>query len=264
MQETFARYGLVPMIQHSLIHFTCTIHMIKLLELPTEIWLYNRPINLERVNNIADSLITKQQPLSIFLQCIFNKKTNCLEIIDGQHRYNAIKYVQTRLTNDGTNNWFYSSILPIEIKIYQPEDKEVKEWFCEINNCIPTPELYLDPKIEKKKAIEEILNKFYLQYNTHFTGAISPYIPNTNKENFTELICYIYDTADSSLEIKQYIYTIIDNINNLIEDKVTNDDPKKFNKKINQKSMEKCYKTGLFLFLASKEKLYQMIAEYKL
>ena len=55
----------------------------------------------------------------------------------------------------------------------------------------------------------------------------------------------------------------MDNINKLIEEKVKNDDQKKFNKKITQKSMEKCYKTGLFLFLSNEDEFKFLIRNYK-
>ena len=57
------------------------------------------------------------------------------------------------------------------------------------------------------------------KYNSHFRG-LNPNIPNTNKEKFTDLVCYIYETHEISLENKKNIYKLLDNINKLIEEEV--------------------------------------------
>lgn len=264
MNEFIPTYGLELVIEHSTNHYTFKINMTKFLEINMKIWKYNRPANSERIDELVKSLEIKKYPLSFNFQCIYNKTKNRLELIDGQHRYNSVKQLQTKIKDDGTNKWFYSSILLIEIKINDTEDKEVKEWFQIINNSIPTPDLYINPEDIKKEIIEEVVNKYHSLYKIHFTGAINPNICNTNIEKFTDLICYIYETHEISLENKKNIYKLLEDINILIEEKVKNDDPKKFNKKITQKSMEKCYKTGLFLFLSNEAELKYLIRNYQI
>ena len=62
------------------------------------------------------------------------------------------------------------------------------------------------------------------------------------------------------------ITKILEHINNDILDKIGSVklSENKINSKLTKTQIDKCYKTGLYLFLATKEKLYQMIAEYKL
>jgi hypothetical protein len=117
--------------------------------------------------------------------------------------------------------------------------------------------------MKKKEIVEEVVRKYNYDYGSHFTGT-RPYFYNTNIEKFTELICYIYEIHEISIENKQNIYKILTDINKSIEDKVKNDNPKKLNKKITQKSMEKCYNSGLYLFLCNEEDLKILIRNYKL
>ena len=236
--------------------------MRKFLKLKLTRWKFNRPSNFERAQEIAESLIHKQYPLSFMFQCIYNKTEQSLEIIDGLHRYHAIKYIETQLDDIENNQWFYNSVLLIEGKTNNTEG-EVIDWFQSINKCSPVSDLYINSHDEKKDIIEEVVNKYYSnpKYHTHFRG-LNPNIPNTNKEKFTDLLCYIYDTHNISLENKKTLYKLLEDINNSIKEKVTNDDPKKFNKKITQKSMEKCYKTGLFLFLSTEDILKVLIRNY--
>jgi hypothetical protein len=255
--------GLKLVIQHSERHYTFKCKMRKFLELKMLKWKYNRPPNQERVEEIGDSLNEKNEKLSFIFQCIYNKEEHGLELIDGMHRYHAIKYLSSILEDNEENEWFYCSVLLIEAKVYNTEDKEVKVWFSAINNCIPVPDLYIDPDEQKREIVEEVVNKYYSVYTTHFRG-VRPNIPNTNTERFTKLICFIYEQFDISIETKKNIYRILEDINKTIEQIVSNDDPTKFNKKITQRTMEICYKTKMYLFLATKEKLYQMITDYKL
>ena len=256
--------GLKIVIKHSLNHSTCKIRMRKFLMLNILRWKFNRPANLERSQEIADSLLHKKQPLSFIFQCIYNKEEKKLEIIDGIHRYHAIKYLKENLEDNENNEWFYNSILLIECKINNTEG-EIIDWFQSINKCSPVLDLYINKHDEKKEIVEEVVNVYYSKYTEHFKG-LNPRIPNTSREKFTEIICYIYDTFNISLENKKLIIRILENINNDILDKVgsVNLSENKINRKLTKAQVDKCYKTGLFLFLTSKEKLYQLIAEYNL
>ena len=194
-------------------------------------------------------------------QCIYNRQEHGLEIIDGLHRYHAIKYLESQLEDNELNEWFYNSVLLIEGKTNNTEG-EIIDWFQSINKCSPVSDLYINSQDEKKEIVEEVVRKYNFDYGSHFTGA-RPYFYNTNIEKFTELISYIYEIHEISFENKQNIYKILVDINKLIEEKVKNDNPKKFNKKITQTSMEKCYNSGLYLFLCNEEDLKILIRNYK-
>ena len=256
--------GLKVVIKHSPNHCTCKISMRNFLMLIILRWKFNRPANLERSQEIAESLLHKKQPLSFIFQCIYNKQEKILEIIDGMHRYHAIKFLKEQLEDNERNEWFYNSCLLIECKINNTEGESI-DWFQSINKCTPVSELYMDRNDEKREIIEEVVNDYYSKYTDHFKG-LKHNIPNTSREKFTELICHIYDTFHISLENKKLIMKILKEINDDILDKIGSVElsKNKINPKLKKPQVDKCYKTGLFLFLASKEKLYQMIAEYKL
>jgi len=254
-------------IKHNNNHHICKIDMKEFLKINIRKWKYNRPPDMLRVEQIAKSLIDKKYPLSFMFQCIYNRDKNCLELIDGQHRYCVIQAIQEQTKKDfmekhEINEWFYKSTLLIELKLNHTE-KEIKEWFCVLNRTIPVPHLYIDPEDQKIEIVEEVVNKYYAQYILHFRSSDRPNIANTSKTRFTELICFIYEEFDISLEKKQLIYKILEDINKLIKNKVIND-AKKFNKKITPKSIEKCSKTDLFLFLADEDILKNLIRKYEI
>jgi len=256
--------GLKIVIKHSPTHCTCKIKMNNFLMLNILRWKFNRPANLERSQEIANSLLHKKQPLSFIFQCIYNKEEKKLEIIDGLHRYYAIKILKEQLEDNERNEWFYNSYLLIECKINNTEG-EVIDWFQSINKCSPVLDLYVNRNDEKREIVEEVVNEYYSKYTVHFKG-LNHNIPNTSREKFTELICYIYDSFNISLENKKLITKILEHINNDILDKIGSVklSENKINPKLTKSQVDKCYKSGLFLFLATKNKLYQLITEYKL
>jgi len=254
--------GLFRVIKHSDKHQTCKIKMKKFLILNMIRWSMNRPANMERVDEMVESLLEKKQPISFLFQCIYNFEENMFEIIDGLHRYHALKKMSELLENVESNNWFYHTTLLIELK-YNCSRGEYIDWFEMINKCSPVLELYLHSHDEKKEIVEEVVNIYYSKYTKHFKG-LRPNIGNTSKENFTELISYMYEHFHITIENKKAILKVLEDINKNILDIVSSNNPKRFNSKITETSMKKCYETGLYLFLASKEKLILMITEYKL
>ena len=261
-KDEISELGLIKVIQHSVNHRTYKIKMKNLLKFPMVRWDKNRPANMERVSEISDNLERSKEPLSFLFQCIYNKEKNTFEIIDGMHRYCALKQLSERVEKNELNNWFYHSVLLMEIK-YNTTLGENIDWFQSINKCSPVLELYMNANDEKKHIVEEVVNIYYSKYTKHFKG-LRPNIGNTSKEHFTELVSYIYDHFNITIENKKVILKVLEDINKKILDIVSSSNPKRFNTKITEHSMKKCYETELFLFLASKEKLILMIIEYKL
>jgi hypothetical protein len=144
--------GLKIVIKHSPTHCTCKIKMNNFLMLNILRWKFNRPANLERSQEIANSLLHKKQPLSFIFQCIYNKEEKKLEIIDGLHRYYAIKILKEQLEDNEQNEWFYNSCLLIECKINNTEG-EVIDWFQSINKCSPVLDLYVNRNDEKRESL---------------------------------------------------------------------------------------------------------------
>lgn len=252
-------YGLKLVIKHSPNHITHKIKIRKFLKLHMKRWKFNRPKSIERVQEIAQSLLHKREPVSYLFYCTYSKDTQ-FEIIDGIHRYYALKSLAEILEDVEMNSWFYESYLLIETKTHHTQGQLI-DWFQSINNSIPVSDLYLKADDdEKKEIIEEVVKTYYDKYKIHFKGS-KPNIPNTSTEKFTELLSYIYDTFDVSFENKRMIINILEDINNYIQ---SSSNIKRLNKKISDASLDKCKRTGLYLFLVTKEKMYELILNYKL
>lgn len=263
MEVITQTFGMKSVSKHSPNHNTFKIRVHKMTGLPIVRWEHNRPPNEERTEDIVQSLQHKSLPFTFHLSMIFNHKENRLEIIDGLHRYFAILSLSKSLEKTEQNQWFYESTMIIEIKINQTKG-EIIDWFQTINNCSPASELYLNSTEDKVKLVEEVVNRYYSNhsYHSHFSGTLKPNIPNTNREFFTDFILHIVDTHNITLETKRKIDEILENLNQRIKKRVTEDNPKLFNKKITKNAMEKCYKTEMFLFLSSKENLFEMVSNY--
>ena len=262
LQTKMMDMGLKLVITHSDRHQTYKIKMKKFIKLNMVRWQFNRPANMERVEEISESLFGKRQPVFFIFQCIYNQDENLFEIIDGIHRYYALKKLNDMLEENETNSWFYNSYLLVEIK-YNCSKGEYIDWFETINKCTPVSEIYTSSQNEKKEVVEEVVNIYYSKYNSHFKGT-NPNIPNTSREKFTDVVLYICDNFHISSENKKCILKMLEDINKQIQQIVISNNPKRFNPKITEKSLKKCNDTGLYLFLAKPEKLLVLINEYKL
>lgn len=262
LQNKLSDMGLKVVITHTDKHQTYKIKMKKFMKLNMVRWQFNRPANMERANEIGESLFGKRQPIFFIFQCIYNIDENLFEIIDGIHRYFALKRINNMLEDNEAGSWFYNSILLVEIK-YNYSKGEYIDWFETINKCTPVSEIYTSSQNEKKEVVEEVVNIYYSKYNSHFKGT-NPNIPNTSREKFTDVVLYICDNFHISSENKKCILKVLEDINNQIQQIVLNNNPKRFNPKITEKSLKKCNDTGLYLFLSKPEKLLSLINEYKL
>ena len=263
LQTNLTNMGLKLVISYEDRHQTYKIKMKKFIKLNMNRWQFNRPANMERVQEIEEDLFKRRKPISFIFQCIYNQEEKSFEIVDGIHRYHSLKRINGMLEENESNSWFYNSYILIEMK-YNYSKGEYIDWFETINKCSPVSEIYTNSHDERKEIVEEVVNIYYSTYNSHFTGALKPNIPNTSREKFTDVVLYICDNFNISYENKKCILKILEDINKSISQIVTSNNPKRFNKNITEKSLEKCKLTGLYLFLSKPEKLLILINEYKL
>jgi hypothetical protein len=261
--DKLSELGFKLVIKHSQKHLTYKIKMKNFVKLNMIRWVFNRPVNIERAHEIAENLIYKKNPLTFMFQCTYNFPEYNFEIVDGMHRYYAIKQIHQLLEESlDSNDWFYNSMLLVEIKLDYSVG-EIVDWFQSINKCSPVLDLYLNSNNEKKEIVEEVVNTYYSKYTIHFKG-LKPNLPNTSKEIFSEIVSEIYDKFNISVETKRVIFKILDDINCEIKEKITTNNPKRENPKITQTAIDKCMKTKLYLFIVAKEKLLERINNYKL
>ena len=124
--------------------------------------------------------------------------------------------------------------------------------FQSLNKSNPVPELYMfDTDQQKRVVIEENVTEWIKRFGTHFTSSKSPNIPNMNRDRFIEILDFVYTKYNlnnsNSYLLSDKLYELNANLKN--------NPPKK----LSENSLEKCVKTGCFLFLLRRDKLQEQI-----
>jgi len=224
-------------------------------------WKYNRPPDTIRCNEIADSIYNKKQELDWLLYMVYEKDT--LHIIDGMHRFHSLQIIKREnskgvdlLTpnNYGANNdaeWLYEKYILISIRLNMTNGQTI-DLFQSLNKSNPVPELYMfDTDQQKRVVIEENVTEWIKRFGTHFTSSKSPNIPNMNRDRFIEILDFVYTKYNlnnsNSYLLSDKLYELNANLKN--------NPPKK----MSENSLEKCVKTGCFLFLLRRDKLQEQI-----
>ena len=226
-------------------------------------WEYNRPADMIRCNEIAKYITTKKPELDWIFYIIYRKTTNKYHIIDGIHRYNALKIIKTEnekpvdyitpsvLCEPRIKEWLYNKNVILSIREDTTIGEEI-DLFQSLNKSNPVPELYMvNDNQKKREIIERVANEWQTNYKTHFTANRKPNIPNTNRELFIEMLDYVYEK-----------YNITEDNSNILLDKLTNMNNHIMNNipiKKSSKTIEKCKETGCYLFLLKTQVLETMI-----
>jgi len=273
-------------------HFLIKIKIEDLLNLPIETfvnWEYNRPYDNGRCNEIAKFIITNKELFDSIIYVNYNNRHENFEIFDGMHRFMSLIKIKENIKNSNLNeyinteintkkdeniinrieyedkdedededkinniNWFYNSEILFNIRFNTHEDK-IKEIFKNLNKCLPVSELYIrDCSIEKTSIINELLLEFENKYRKHFSFSRTTNIGNTNRTEFENLLNNIYDKYRININNIHILRNRIKNANEYLKNNI----PKKaLNKKA---TLEKCEKTGCYLFLLRNSELEDII-----
>jgi len=238
------------------VSITIKITILKLLLLANNIcaWKYNRPVDEARCNDIARNIFSSKYIMDTMLYFNFNKNIKYFEIIDGIHRYHSWKMIQnynnTPTDFENNTNWFNNSNVFINIRVNESHDNIIK-LFKNINNTNPISELYLRNRDnDKTELIQRILDDYKIKYKQHFSSSNKPNKPNTNNDQFTNLLSGIYDkhkltheTAESLIRKLEELNTYVKNI--VIDNEIIYTEQTKY----------KCINTGMWLFNFSVEEL---------
>jgi hypothetical protein len=268
----FPSYNLLH--KYSANHLVIKVNILDFLKAPIENCSFNRPADMARCRDIAHyTCNNKDKPLDTMFYICYNNLYKTLSVIDGIHRYTALKILQDDINkpldlltgedsefniniNNSTsinveNEWFNMKDIIINIRFNYTEEQQM-EIFRTINKSQPVPYLYIrNTSDEKKNFIEDISNEWQLKYANHFSGSSNPNVGNTNKNKFVDLLDKIY--------IKYKINeTKHQEFKNLLEEtniKISRNIPKK----IPEKTRERCLKSGCYLFLYKNDILEEMI-----
>ena len=244
-------------------HYMYKCKIGDLIKQPMINWSYNRPPDMIRCNDIANHIFTKKPVLDWIFYISYNSTREGYQIIDGIHRYTALKIIETEInkpndfitpsiyTNTQEISWLYDMYIICSVRI-NPSFGEEVDWFQGLNKSIPVPELYIMNKNNhKKETIEKIVNNWQKDYKQHFMSNRKPNIPNTNRESFIELLSLIYDKYEITPTTENKIEEKIYDLNYIIQNNIP--------KKISQKAIDKCKQSGCYLFLLKNDVLENML-----
>jgi hypothetical protein len=219
-------------------------------------WKYNRPPDAIRCIEIARSIYMKNQEIDWILYMV--SENDVLKIVDGIHRFHSLQIIKrenSRPVDHLTPNifaqpadWLYDKYILISIRFNMSEG-QVIDLFQSLNKSNPVPDLYIsDTSQQKRKTIEDVVHEWVSTFGSHFTSSSNPNIPNMNRDRFIEILDFAYtkyELTSSSLCEKLY------ELNAKLK--------KKPPTKTSATALEKCNKTGCFIFLLRREQLQESI-----
>ena len=111
---------------------------------------YQRKLNITHMNNISNGI---KESMTLFhpIICTYNDETNSISIIDGMHRYNALKSL--------SEDYLEKIKVVLEI-IYSNNDDEVMKKYKQINTTLPIDHEHLSKELEYVHCIEKVKEEF--------------------------------------------------------------------------------------------------------
>lgn len=244
-------------------HKIIKIQIKDFLDAPIDNWQYNRPPDLIRCSDIAKSIYKLKQPVDTMFYISYNNNTHRIDILDGIHRYTALKLLKTENSKQidlitpseyGSNNdanHIYESYIIINIR-FNATQGELIDCFQTLNKSSPVPDLYLrDPLQAKREVIENIAKTWQQKYKSHFSTNQKPNKPNINRDRFIDILCELYDKYNITEENQQILEQMIDSTNTYISLNIP--------KKLSSSVVKKCMDTGCWLFVYSADEIIDMV-----
>jgi len=205
-------------------------------------WSKNRPVDMDRVCEIANHLNKQDNKLVdgiIYLAILKDEGIICY---DGNHRRNSFKYL----------NGNYKCIVDV---IEYPSFNELKQLFMNLNKCVPISELYHNPdaySLEQKNIINNIANKISLKWKNHKSNSPRPRKPNFNREVFVNELTKIL--VENALSITEHrLYEALLKLNEFYKNKYIH------SSSISSKMREKCIANECYLFLGTLSNLIDYV-----
>jgi len=226
-------------------------------------WKHNRPPDTVRCKELAEFVYNKKQEVDWLFYMI--AENDILHIIDGIHRFHSLQIIKretnklpdyltptafapTAFDNNNNADWLYEKYIFISLRKNMSNGQTI-DLFQSLNKSNPVPELYIAPDVnqQKRTLIETVVNEWLDRFNTHFTSSKNPNIPNMNRDKFIEILDYVYEK-----------YQLNNTNNYLLSEKLYELNSKLKTtppKKTSPSALDKCNKTGCFIFLIGREKL---------
>ena len=261
----------------------CNIKIIDFLNAHVRNWEFNREPDEVRIPQIARYIYESRTRIHTQFYLNYNFKYDRFEIIDGTHRYSALKMIKSlneengiiideRLRNangENTASWFNSTenidwllnsyvIVQMNFKSTINELIKLRD---DINHSQPMPvEMRENSRdIEKNGIVNRIADEYIRRYKKCFAPKSNDenYLRNrriTNRDKFIVLISKIYDKYNININrigtLQQRLEIANDKIRiELQENKI----------KCKQSIKNECCETGCYLFLYRDDELEEFI-----
>jgi Txe/YoeB family toxin of Txe-Axe toxin-antitoxin module len=240
-------------------HYLLLSPVYDLLNAPHSKWKYNRPANIPRCEDMAQEILIAKKPLDTVFCLSYNNRKITFEMVDANNRVTALDIIKKRsehhdLITSGEYgedlSWLFQSHVILSVKI-NATDEENMAWFRTLNKIVPVPDLYLrDEAKDKREAVQAEVDRWSLEFKSHFSSTNTPNRPNTNITQFTEILSNIWEKLDLSEETKERLHQRMDQLNTHIS--------KNIPKGTTEPQKKKCTLSGCWLFLYTAEQLVKM------
>lgn len=137
-------------------------------------WDMNRPPDMSRIPEIQSSMKHQSYADGIIYLSV-NKTGDGYICYDGIHRLTALK------SSRETKN------VVIDLKLSYSEEQIISK-FMRVNRCVPVPSLYTaaERNLHLRETLEQVVKTIQSTYPQRFSSAITPNIPNENRDAFME------------------------------------------------------------------------------
>ena len=242
-------------------------------------WQYNRPPDMNRVQEIAKFMYSTQCPLDTMLYMNYDQRQRRLEIIDGIHRFMAIQHLffENKKARDPDHpqaaidygcdgdalHWLNATRkVLVSLTVNATRDYLIS-LFESLNKSVVVPSLYMGQQDgDLRQQIEQVTNDWQVRYATHFSPHTRYQTPNMNRDGFMEVLTQVYqrlDLASQSSHPRQDLLQLLEQANANVSRA-----PLKHNKAVSATTLAKCRKTGCFLFLYRGDNLVEFLVQYYL
>jgi hypothetical protein len=212
----------------------------------TQNWIYNRSLNLEKVDELYQEIKQSSSKFGWTLHAFHNKSNEDIMILDGQHRREAIKKFIELDDPDLSNNddillWLY------DIECEETNEGDIIDLFRRLNNNEPIDFRQL-PSKRKIHLSNLIINEFKpaVRTNGNTIEARSPYISKKQIKDICDITLNKFPQLSNEeilLKMKEMnkkisILAMIDNVEELFQ--------KKLNKK-DKEIIDECFQLKFYL-----------------
>jgi hypothetical protein len=203
-------------------HTVVWIPSEKFNQLPIKPWKFNRPPDVDRITEINRHMDrTKRMDGMIYLACVDNE----LVCYESNHRREALRGLE------GMN-----AIL-VDI-IWDASDDIVREEFLRLNKAVSVPELYIAEEADVViTGIKDAVDKFCENYACHKVGSNRPQRPNFNRDTVIDEFYRVM--KENRIGIDEFVIRL---------QRLNTEMAGRDKTKLAQKVIDKCEKSGLWLF----------------